>query len=335
MNLQIKKADRKQAKLRIGIFGASGSGKTMSALKLARGLTDNWSKVVVIDTENHSAELYSNLGEYNVLTLEAPFTPEKYIEAIKACEQAGMDVIVIDSITHEWAGSGGILELADTLGQSARNSFTVWGKLTPRHNKFIDAITQSSADIICCGRSKQDYALNQVEKNGKTVNVPEKIGLKSITRDGFDYEMTVSFDIAINHFASSTKDRTQLFKNGVEFIISEDTGKTIKEWNTEGKVDYEEIKRHIVEEIVRIIGKKLSTAEDYGNFVKKETKLTLKEDNFEKILLKLKSIETKVIEEIPEDNEEQEEIIPIEVETEPTKNENTELDKKLKEKLSK
>lgn len=234
MDIQIVKAQRKKAKLRVGIFGPAGSGKSMSALKLAHGLTGDWQKVCVLDTENNSAHLYSHLGEYSVLGLRAPYTPEHYIEAIRTAERAGFEAIVIDSITHEWAGEGGILELSDALGKDAKLSYTVWAKLTPRHNKFIEAILQSPAHVICCGRSKQDYALNQTEKNGKTVNVPEKIGLKAVTREGFDYETTVAFDLTIAHYAISTKDRTGLFQDKPEHIIDEETGRKLYRWNDTG-----------------------------------------------------------------------------------------------------
>ncbi len=113
--MEIKVASRTRAKLRIGLFGASGAGKTYSALKLARGLTDDWNKVIIIDTERESANLYSDLGPYGVLQLEPPFEPERYINAIAACEQAGAEVIVIDSISHEWVGKGGCMELVDKV----------------------------------------------------------------------------------------------------------------------------------------------------------------------------------------------------------------------------
>ena len=237
MALEIQKAQRKKAKLRVGLFGPSGAGKTMSALKLAHGLTGAWEKICVIDTENNSAHLYSHLGDYSVLPMRAPYTPEAYIEAIRTAEQAGFDAIIIDSITHEWAGEGGILELSDALAKDAKSSYTVWAKLTPRHNKFIEAILQSPAHLICCGRSKQDYALNQTEKNGKIVNVPEKIGLKAVTREGFDYEMTVTFDLQISHYAVSAKDRTGLFQDKPEHIISEETGEKLRKWNDTGYVE--------------------------------------------------------------------------------------------------
>jgi len=286
MTLQLRKAERKKAKLRIGVFGPSGSGKTMSALKMARGITD-WEKIAVIDTENQSADLYSNLGPYNVMTLEAPFTPEKYIEAITACESAGIEVIIVDSITHEWAGPGGILEIADQLGKDARNSFAVWGKLTPRHNKFINKILFTNAHVICCGRSKQDYVLNQVEKNGKVVNIPEKTGLKAITREGFDYEMTVSFDLSISHLAISTKDRTGIFQDKVESVISEETGKKLIAWANSGAQDLEADKltiKHLCDSINPI----LTSKADYETLVKKVTQLDLNDPkNYEEIINRL------------------------------------------------
>src|SRR3990167_6378325 len=98
--MNIQKAQRKRAKMRIGMSSPSGAGKTYSALLLASGLAD-WNKICLIDTENGRGELYSNLGEYNILNLQAPFSPERYIEAIKQCENAGMEVIIVDSVSHE------------------------------------------------------------------------------------------------------------------------------------------------------------------------------------------------------------------------------------------
>lgn len=236
--MEIRRAERKKAKLRIGLFGPSGSGKTMSSLKVASGLAP-WDKILLIDTENKSGDLYSHIGPYNVLTLQSPFTPERYVEAMDAAVAAGMEVIIIDSITHEWAGPGGILETADVLSVSAKNAFTIWQKLTPRHNKFIDRILSLPVHVICCGRSKQEYVMNEVEKNGKKVNVPEKIGLKSITREGFDYEMTVAFDLDINHLARSTKDRTGLFQDKPEEILNAESGKKLIEWANSGALDPE------------------------------------------------------------------------------------------------
>jgi hypothetical protein len=228
--MELRKASRQRAKIKMALQGPSGAGKTYSALLLAFGLCNDWTKIAVIDTENHSAELYSNLGQYNTVRIAAPYTPEKYCEAIHLCEEAGMDAIILDSISHEWDGSGGIL---DVHGNMAGNSFTNWAKLTPRHNAFIQTIVQSSCHIIGTIRSKQDYVLQ--EKNGRMV--PEKVGLKGVTRDGMDYEFTLVLEIDIKHHASASKDRTGLFVNKPEFKITSETGKQIVDWCNQGTTD--------------------------------------------------------------------------------------------------
>jgi hypothetical protein len=227
--MQLQTASRKKAKIKLALQGPSGSGKTMSALLLSFGLTGKWASIAVVDSENHSAELYSHLGNYNVVNIGSPFTPEKYCEAIKLCEKSGIEVIILDSISHEWDGSGGIL---DIHGNMAGNSFTNWSKLTPRHNDFVQTILQSPCHIIGTIRSKQDYVLQ--EKNGK--QVPEKVGMKGVTRDGMDYEFTLVLDIDIKHNASASKDRTQLFSGQPEFKITSDTGKKILQWCNSGSV---------------------------------------------------------------------------------------------------
>lgn len=226
MNLQ--QAERRQAKIKLGLQSPSGAGKTYSALLLAYGLINNWSKVAVIDTENHSSDLYAHLGNYQVLVVEQPFTPERYMEAIDVCEKAGMEAIIIDSISHEWEGSGGIL---DIHGAMIGNTFTNWNKVTPRHNAFVQKILQSKSHIIATIRSKQDYVLS--EKNGKMV--PEKVGLKGVTREGLDYEFTLVFELDIKHNATATKDRTSLFMDKPSFLITPATGQTIANWCNMGK----------------------------------------------------------------------------------------------------
>src|SRR5688572_1026121 len=107
--MELRKSNRKKSKIRLALQGPSGSGKTFSALLIAFGLCGSWNKIAVIDSENHSSELYSHLGGFSVIDLKAPFTPERYMEAIKLCEISGIEVIIIDSISHEWESEGGIL----------------------------------------------------------------------------------------------------------------------------------------------------------------------------------------------------------------------------------
>jgi hypothetical protein len=229
--MQLQTANRKQAKIKMGIQGVSGGGKSLSSLLIAFGLINDWNKIAVIDSENRSAHLYAHLGPYNVLNLDPPFSPERYLEAIDMCEKAGIEVIILDSISHEWEGRGGIL---DIHGNMAGNSFTNWSKITPRHNAFVEKMLQCDAHIIATIRSKQDYVLN--EKNGK--QIPEKIGLKGVTREGMDYEFTLVLDIDIKHNAIASKDRTGIFVGKPEFRITIETGKIIANWcNTGSTID--------------------------------------------------------------------------------------------------
>ena len=226
--MQLQKAQKQQVKLRIGISSPSGFGKTYSALLLACGITNDFSKVAIIDTESNSANLYSELGDFNTLNLEAPYAPERYIEAIRTCENASMEVIIIDSITHEWQGKGGCLQIHEKLG----GRFQDWARVSPRHQAFIDAILQSKCHIITTVRKKIDYSMDK-DSNGRTKVV--KLGLKDVTREGFDYELTTNFEIINdNHLCIASKDRTGLFMNKPEFVISQGTGKILKEWCLNG-----------------------------------------------------------------------------------------------------
>ncbi len=218
--MQLLQAQRKNVKIKLGLQGSSGSGKTFSALLLAYGLTNDWSKIAIIDAENGSAGLYSHLGSYNVLDLTPPFSPERYIQALEVCLKAQIEVIIIDSISLEWD------YIVEEHGKLTGNSYTNWAKFTPRHHKFIQTILQANAHIICTLRAKQDYILN--ERNGK--QVPEKVGMKPIQRDGVDYELTLVFEIDIKHNAVASKDRTGLFEGKTGFSISAETGKEISDW---------------------------------------------------------------------------------------------------------
>lgn len=236
--MQLRVSSKKQVKIKLALQGCSGSGKTYSALLLAYGLTNDWTKVAVIDSEGMSADLYSHLGNYNVLTLEEDFAPETYIQAVEICEKAGMQVIIIDSISQCWDN---LLEYHANL---QGNSFTNWQKITPRLNALMQKILQSDSHIICTMRCKQDYVLN--EKNGKMV--PEKVGLKAIMRDGIDYEFTIVFDLSLKHLATASKDRTSLFMDKPDFIITSDTGRTILQWcNNDSSFNLQKLKVAIQE----------------------------------------------------------------------------------------
>lgn len=221
-----KKAERKQAKLRLALAGPSGSGKTFSALLMAKGLGG---RIAVIDTEHGSASLYADIADFDVLELHAPYSPERYAEAITAAEQAGYGVLIIDSYSHEWTGSGGCLESNEKLAHQKfkGNTWAAWNETTPRHRKLTDKILTSPLHIICTMRSKTET----VQGEGKKVI---KLGMKSEQRDGTDYEFTVVLDITHDgHAAIASKDRTKLFDQPE--VISEDTGRRLLAWLNDGK----------------------------------------------------------------------------------------------------
>ncbi len=229
-NLTLQRAERKRVFLRLNLSAPSGAGKTYSALRMAYGLCGDWSRIAVIDTENGSASLYSHLGEFNTIDLAAPFSPERYIQAIDLCLKAGMQVIILDSSSHEWSGPGGCLESNDALAAAKYkgNTWSAWNETTPRHDQFVQKVLQADAHIITCTRSKMETVMGE----GKKVH---KVGMKDIQREGWEYELTVSLNIDRDtHMAIVSKDRTNLFEGRPPFIITEDTGKEIKEWCEKG-----------------------------------------------------------------------------------------------------
>lgn len=227
--MQLQQAQRQNVKIKLALQGSSGSGKSYSALQIGYGLVNNWSKIAVIDTENQSASLYANMGNFNVLVLKPPFSPERYIQALNVCMQSQMQVIIIDSLSMEWEF------ILDAHSNLTGNSYTNWAKFTPRHQQLIQAILQADCHIICTLRAKQDYVLS--EKNGKMV--PEKVGMKPIQREGVDYEFTIVFELDIRHNATASKDRTGLFMGKPEFKINSQTGKEIADWCNMGVPNYD------------------------------------------------------------------------------------------------
>ena len=229
--VQIRKARRSATKLRLLLTGPSGSGKTYGGLLVAKGLGAK--RPIVIDTEQGSSDLYDSLLAFDVIDLAPPFTPEAYIEAIDAAEKAGADCIIIDSISHEWNGKGGCLELVDEIARARfkGNTWSAWSELTPRHRAFIDRMLRSSAHIIATGRAKTETA--QVDDHGRKKVV--KLGMKVESRDGVEYEFTTCLDLVHDgHFAVASKDRTGLF-GGDPKPISVETGTRLAQWLAGGQ----------------------------------------------------------------------------------------------------
>jgi nucleoside-triphosphatase THEP1 len=225
-----RRATKAQAKLRLGLVGPAGSGKTMTANRIAHGLGG---KVAVIDTERGSASLYAGERglEFDVLELET-YEVEKFIDAIKQAEEAGYDVLIIDSLSHAWAGKGGILEFVDNAAKrSGGGSFSGWRDATPRHNQLVDAILGAKMHVICTLRSKVEHVIEQV--NGRTQ--VRKVGLQPVQRDGLEYEFTVVGDINQEHELIVTKTRADWLKDKIIREAGEDLGKQLAAWLSDGE----------------------------------------------------------------------------------------------------
>ncbi len=223
--MAFRKAQRSNAKLRLAITGAAGSGKTYSSLLIAKGLGG---KIAMIDTENGSGDLYSNIADYDICSLTPPYDPRKYEQYIHEAEQAGYDIIIIDSLSHAWNGQGGILDLHTRTSEAKYrgNSYAAWRDVTPLHNRLVNTLLASPCHIIATMRSKTDYVQSENERGRTEIR---KVGLAPVQREGIDYEFAVVFEVNSDHLVNVSKDRTRLFDGDI-FTITTDTGKVLRDW---------------------------------------------------------------------------------------------------------
>lgn len=200
-----KKAVKYESKLRLAIAGPSGSGKTYTALTIGTSL----GKVAFVDTEHGSASKYADLFDFDVVNMEPPFHPNRFVEMIAAAADSGYDVVVLDSLSHAWNGSGGLLEVVDDFAKRMKtsNTFAAWKDATPIQNKLVEAIVAAPIHVIATMRSKQEYVLEQIEKNGRTISQPKKVGMAPIQRDSFEYEFDVYLDMDADNNAIVGKTR--------------------------------------------------------------------------------------------------------------------------------
>lgn len=228
------KAQRKRAKLRLGLVGPSGSGKTWTGLAIATGMVSPGKRIAVIDSERESASLYANDFDFDVCALKA-FSPSDYVKAIHEAERAGYEVIVIDSLSHAWNGTGGALEMVDAaMARSRGKKFAAWREVTPEHNDLVNAMLQSPAHIIATMRAVTEYVLEPDEK-GK--QVPKKVGLKPVQRDGMEYEFTAVFDIDAEHRAMPSKTRASFLDGAVIRKPGAKLGQDLIAWLNSGAAD--------------------------------------------------------------------------------------------------
>lgn len=200
--------------LRVALIGPAGSGKTWTALQIATAL--GYDKVGIIDTENRSARRYARSFGKRFQSLELQhYSPRDYIDAIRAAEQGGIEVLIIDSLSHAWAGKGGVLEMVD---QSARrqarganaSSFNGWREVTPEHNRLVEALVQARLHLIVTMRTKTEYVIDKDEK-GRAV--PRKVGLQPVQRDGLEYEFDIVGDMSPEHNLALSKSRCPMLKD--------------------------------------------------------------------------------------------------------------------------
>lgn len=226
-----RKAEKHVVKLKMAIQGPSGSGKTEGALAMATNFVPD-AKILVIDTENDSASLYADRYNFDTISLTAPYTSERYKKAMQVAAQNGYDVLIVDSLTQQWDGEGGILRRKEEKDRSGGNSFTNWASFTPEHTSFMEFIKQLPVHTICTMRTKQAYVL---EKNDRGKETPRKVGLDPIQRDGTEYEYTIVFDVNMAHRATTSKNRTTLFNTDDPIdLASPKVAEEIREWLANG-----------------------------------------------------------------------------------------------------
>jgi hypothetical protein len=247
---EIKRAERRQSRLRLALAATSDGGKTTSGLLLARGIVEEAlargllkgtleGKIGVVDTERQSAQLYSHLVPFDVIELPKPYTVARYGAAMDALERAGCFVIMLDSISHAWVGDGGVLALLNKVEDHKR--FSAFNTMVnPAQDEFVDRMLRSPCHVIATMRSKTAWVIEQVEKKKRdgsvyTTNAPRRIGVKPIQRDGIEFEFTTLLDLESGtHHAHVVKNRCTVFEGWQPQKLTVETGRALFSWLQEG-----------------------------------------------------------------------------------------------------
>lgn len=235
---QAKKAVKEKIYTKIALMAPSGGGKTYSALRLATGMaeeikkqTGREAKILMANTEGARGYFYASEFDYDIIDLEKPFNPELFVDAIEYAVNEKYDVLVMDSTSPEWDGPGGCLELQ----QKAGGKYQDWKTVTPRHDRFINALATSPIHIIATMRGKDSYEVEKDERGRTTV---KKIGIGAKQRDGFEYEFSCTFLIDVKtHTAEAQKDNTHIFDSEPATILTEAFGEKIIKWANESDKD--------------------------------------------------------------------------------------------------
>lgn len=220
--MEFRKATKYESRLRLALIGPSGSGKTYTALTIATALSP---RVALIDTERGSASKYADLFDFDVAELDS-FSPDAYIALIRAA-QSEYDVLVIDSLSHAWMGTGGILDQHDKAAKRSRNSFEAWRDVTPKHNALVDTMLGCKAHLIVTMRAKTEYAVSTDEKGKMKV---EKLGLAPVQRDGVEYEFDVVADMDLQNTLIVSKSRCPRLTGAVIHRPGPDVAEILRDW---------------------------------------------------------------------------------------------------------
>ena len=216
--MQLQTVEKTKPKATIALQGASGSGKSYTALLLAYGLCGVYEKIAVIETDYRAAHHYSYFGAFNTLTINAPFTPEKFIDAIELCESSGIEAIIIDNLSAEWAGIGGMQERMEEEGPECMH----W------HQSLLQSIQNSNCHIIATLQTQEAYHLS-IKGNRREV---EKIGLEPIQQQFIHYYFHTVLSLDMHHKAKPLKDRTSFFEEHSGMVITERTAALFARWCT-------------------------------------------------------------------------------------------------------
>jgi hypothetical protein len=212
-----KKATKTQSRLRLAMSGASGSGKTYSSLAIAQHLGQS---IAVIDTERGSASKYADLFTFDVCEL-TEFHPGRYVEAIRAADAAGYEVIVIDSLSHAW-----FAEL-----DMAQGNFSNWSKIRPLERALIDAMLGSRAHIIGTMRSKTEWVMTPSKnKRGEDTLQPTKVGMAPMQASGIEYEFDIAGEINLDHLLTISKSRCSTLSNTTHLNPGRDLAELMMMW---------------------------------------------------------------------------------------------------------
>ena len=289
-NSSFKRAEKGKKPLRLVIGGASGSGKTYTSLDFAEYLsTVSGKPTACMDTEHGRMGLYADKYTFDVIEVDPPFSPDRLIALLKEAEEAGYGQFVIDSTTHFWNGSGGMLEIVNEIArkQFSGNSYMAWSKATPMQQEVVDALLRSNMHIIVTTRAKQEYA--ETENNGKKRY--EKIGMGMVQREGFEYDFDFALMMDMDNDALVTKGmanvppQTYFKKPSIEAI------KEIMKAITENSVDLlskDEVSAY-KKEIKTMMDEHPELVEKYkALFAKNNPNTMTKKEQFESIINSMK-----------------------------------------------